>query len=313
MGFLISLVLVVGCLTGYIKYWKDVDATSTIGDSTSFSPWLYVLSTLFEETNSVPSVLEEKIYYRLVFGIWAIVAVVFTNFYNGIMIENLIATLPRSEIKSWNDIICERNIGTGSIRNVTNWTNSTVVRDFWYQVVSNIYLFYGTGGIEKPKKLRNPLESENCFRLLSAPSVFPSYFKGPAWFPPNKFFKFLLGVFQKIQRELSVGNLDIPTSPEMYLLSPKHGRELSDLSERNQTMSKKEISELFSNHRNFKMWKNCVLRRVEGAGTRIHVPIQDLLLEEVAKEPGPLKNLFTKTAICRSGQIQYSPVFSVYD
>ncbi|OXA42080.1 hypothetical protein Fcan01_23305 [Folsomia candida] len=52
-----------------------------------------------------------------------------------------------------------------------------------------------------------------------------------------------MGVFLEFQREVMFGNFYVPTTPEMHFLSPKHPRELSDLSERNQTKPKKEISE----------------------------------------------------------------------
>jgi hypothetical protein len=83
IGFLITMVTVVGVSWIYIKFYLD-DSTSM-----SFSPWLFVLGTFFEETSSVPAKIEKKTFYRLSIGIWCLMVAILTNCYNGLMISIL--------------------------------------------------------------------------------------------------------------------------------------------------------------------------------------------------------------------------------
>jgi hypothetical protein len=71
--------------------------------TTPFSPWLFVLGTIFEESSSAPVMLEKKTFYRLSIGIWYLMVVFLTNCYNGLMITGLNSPLPGIKIQSFRD------------------------------------------------------------------------------------------------------------------------------------------------------------------------------------------------------------------
>jgi hypothetical protein len=76
----------------------------------SFSPWLFVLGTIFEETSSAPANLEKTTFYRLSIGIWCLMVPIFTNCYNGFMITGLNSPLTGSKIESFKDLLCEKSL-----------------------------------------------------------------------------------------------------------------------------------------------------------------------------------------------------------
>ncbi|OXA42354.1 hypothetical protein Fcan01_22950 [Folsomia candida] len=189
---LICLTVVVSCLTLYTRYCD----TGTSDGIRWISPWLNVLSTLFEEPASVPSILEKRAFYRLVFGSWALMAVFKTNCYNGIMITNLNAPLPGIKIEEWNDIVCDRVAGgvNMSHKEITAWANKTGISKYWGNAFNIRYPVYGQN--YGSKKLTNPFESENCFRLLSPISSNP-YYRRPN-LPANRFFYFEFEKYQNL-------------------------------------------------------------------------------------------------------------------
>ncbi|OXA36736.1 hypothetical protein Fcan01_28491 [Folsomia candida] len=237
---LICLTIVVSCLTLYTRYYDSVTGPS---DGIRWvSPWLNVLSILFEEPASVPAILEKRAFYRLVFGIWSLMAVFKTNCYNGIMITNLNAPLPGTKVEEWNDIVCERIAGGVNLshKEITAWVEKTAISKYWGNAVVVDNQVYDT------IKLTNPFESENCFRLLS-PILPRPFFLKRSTLPANRFFHFEYYKYWDLDRYLRNHYLngDI-RNPEFQLLNPKHGRELPDLSERNVTKSTEELNEMLT-------------------------------------------------------------------
>lgn len=76
----ISIVTLIAVTTIVYHYRKEKQ---------KFSLWLFVLATLFEETGFMPSKVEKSTFYRISLGIWCIMSVIFTNGYNGLMIQEL--------------------------------------------------------------------------------------------------------------------------------------------------------------------------------------------------------------------------------
>ncbi|OXA38378.1 hypothetical protein Fcan01_26800 [Folsomia candida] len=190
-----------------------------------FAPWLPLLATLFEETNSVPSVVEHKQFFRLVFGTWALMVSLLTNCYNGIMTTNLNASFPGDKVYFWKDIFCE-DVELKNGTSVDSWMNRSGDDEYWKTA---LYL--------RNRKQLRPTELgiglENCFQLLSPPHPF----EGPSdGLPTSTFFYSMLDVWYKHSKK------DFFT--ETFLLSPKHRRELSDFSERNRSIPKEQIARL---------------------------------------------------------------------
>lgn len=62
---------IIGVVTAISLYSRMNDIT--------FSPWLLVLGTLFDEFSYVPGKMEKTTFHRLVFGVWSLIAILFTN------------------------------------------------------------------------------------------------------------------------------------------------------------------------------------------------------------------------------------------
>lgn len=73
----------------------------------TFSAWLYVLASLFEETGSIPTWIEKHTFFRILLGVWGILTVVLTNGYNGIMISELNSPRAQSYPVSFNQLDCQ--------------------------------------------------------------------------------------------------------------------------------------------------------------------------------------------------------------
>jgi hypothetical protein len=104
IGFGITMISVIGESWIYLKFYFD-DSTSM-----SFSPWLFVLGTIFEETSSAPAKIEKKTFYRLLIGIWCLMVAILTNCYNGLMITGLNSPLPGIKIESFKDLLCDKSL-----------------------------------------------------------------------------------------------------------------------------------------------------------------------------------------------------------
>lgn len=74
-----------------------------------FSPWLFMLASLFEEGGSMPSMVEKATFFRLAFGIWSLVSVILTNGYNGIMISDLNSPRELAHPETFDQLHCEKS------------------------------------------------------------------------------------------------------------------------------------------------------------------------------------------------------------
>ncbi|OXA43024.1 hypothetical protein Fcan01_22233 [Folsomia candida] len=182
-----SLTLIIGITTAY-KYYGRLR-------SISFSPWMFILATLFEETGPIPVRIERNNFFRLVLGSWCLVSVVLTNCYNGIMISELNSPLPTYSPSNFDDLICDKMAPTdipkllNSIQYFTgrhensshpinpkeNIFKSGYVRIAWY--LKELVFFRSEGNnmpinalYQRTQELENQFTSNQCFSLLSLPN-----------------------------------------------------------------------------------------------------------------------------------------------
>ncbi|OXA47823.1 hypothetical protein Fcan01_17120 [Folsomia candida] len=98
LTIVLALVLM-GCVTSvFVKYY--------IRGKITFSCWVYLTATCFEETSSVPSAIANKYYFRLTLGVWALVSTFLTNCYSGLMITDLNSPLPGAIFERFEDLQC---------------------------------------------------------------------------------------------------------------------------------------------------------------------------------------------------------------
>ncbi|OXA53598.1 hypothetical protein Fcan01_11597 [Folsomia candida] len=83
-----TILTIIGLTVFFQRFFKLLEHKS-------FSIWMYVLASLFEETGFMPSQMEKDTFFRISLGIWCLMSVVLTNGYNGIMISEL--NSPRRE------------------------------------------------------------------------------------------------------------------------------------------------------------------------------------------------------------------------
>jgi hypothetical protein len=203
---------VVGVCWIYTKYYFKQTLMS-------FSPWLFVLGTIFEETSSAPMKLEKTTFYRLSIGIWCLMVAILTNCYNGLMITGLNSPLPCIKIESFQDLLCDRSLFDAKQEfNITQWMETSKVSRYWNQIYGSTFL-------------TNPYESKNCFRIWSQD------IEGFDWTdfkrPFNDFFQELSRLYDlqmNAMMEISKGGIQpalLPYSEKIMwsLLHPGHARE----------------------------------------------------------------------------------------
>ncbi|OXA40324.1 hypothetical protein Fcan01_24986 [Folsomia candida] len=93
----VSAIIVLGTL---------VQSSFSLLKQQSFSTWIYVLGSLFEETGFMPSRIEKHTFFRILLGTWGIMSVVLTNGYNGIMISELNSPRRQFHPESFNQLDC---------------------------------------------------------------------------------------------------------------------------------------------------------------------------------------------------------------
>lgn len=129
-GALVGSVVIVSVVLSLFKKFKNAYQ--------NFSPWLFVLANIFEETGHVPRHLGKQHFFRLVIGSWVLMSVILTNCYNGLMISSLNAPLPKTDIpETFQDLICKdkhilKKYKEGA--NLTDWvltTNEEIIRHFF--------------------------------------------------------------------------------------------------------------------------------------------------------------------------------------
>jgi hypothetical protein len=183
----------------------------------SFSPWLFVLGTIFEETSSAPVKLEKKTFYRLSIGIWCLMVAILTNCYNGLMITGLNSPLPGSKMESFRDLLCDGSLFENKQNfNLTQWLETSKISWYWNQILPN-------------PKIINPYESRDCFRIWS-PDV-PPGIRHPDYPFNNLFYGFLHLYFVMFTGFVTVydkrNSSLLSYSDKLFLsfMNPSHGRE----------------------------------------------------------------------------------------
>ncbi|OXA45922.1 uncharacterized protein LOC118437747 [Folsomia candida] len=163
IGLGICLFVITAIVYAYVRYAEV--------ENVSFSPWLYVLSTLLEEGHPVPMKIDKLIIFRYIFGIWSLMSVILTNCYNGLMISKLNYVIP----ETFADLLCE----DGTIHSSSYYTSSdfllnwreklkiNLISNYWVGVCS--YEYQNTGFVD----LQNRHDSSNCYKLLSTPLKLP--------------------------------------------------------------------------------------------------------------------------------------------
>lgn len=101
----ICLCICIATLIAAIKVYERLSSQS----EPPFTTWLFILANLFEEAGHVPSRLESNLYFRMILGGWILMSVLLTNFYNGIMITDLLAPYPGKTPGTFQDLLCENS------------------------------------------------------------------------------------------------------------------------------------------------------------------------------------------------------------
>lgn len=79
----------------------------------TFSPWLFILATLFEETVPIPGKIEKLSWLRMIFTSWCLMSVILTNCYNGLMITELNAPFRSYSKETFPGLSCGANYENG--------------------------------------------------------------------------------------------------------------------------------------------------------------------------------------------------------
>lgn len=165
-----GLVSVYVLLTLGLGLWMFLERIKT-----SFCPWLYLLGALLEDGVPIPEKLEKNSIFRLVFGSWIIIGVLFSNCYNGLMITGLHSPLLSSSVtKTFRDLVCQwKEVRNIMIERRANGSNSNFNFDE--------YILYADGLMGRNQQIRNLYPPKDCFALLSVPKQ-GSPFSRPEFF-----------------------------------------------------------------------------------------------------------------------------------
>lgn len=98
VGLLVSYIL----LSFFLSLWLFSNKIKS-----SFCPWLYLLGGLLEDGVPITGKIEKRSVFRLVFGCWIIVGVLFSNCYNGLMITGLNSPLKAASVTRFKDLVCD--------------------------------------------------------------------------------------------------------------------------------------------------------------------------------------------------------------
>ncbi|OXA48746.1 hypothetical protein Fcan01_16318 [Folsomia candida] len=214
----VSIVTVVTSIYLYIKLF-------TGERKISFCPWLFILSTLFEEPPAISDKkLEAHFIFRFVLGSWCLVSVILTNCYNGLMITDLNAPLGSVQPKSFRDLICWQNGQLGGHQNrkeLEEYVDPSLLT--WYSLAVTAHTNQYSLD-ENYTNFRNPYVSKDCFKLLSPAQEHLSY-----RVPYFQFVSFLLTEYSKSRESShSFKNNDVisPATELLYLnlLHPRQGQ-----------------------------------------------------------------------------------------
>lgn len=92
LGLVVSLLIIFIALYFYITR-KHMHSP--------YSVWLSFISVLFDDFSSVPEVIGNSLFYRLIFLTWAPAALLFTNCYSGLMISELNSPLKQTRSENF--------------------------------------------------------------------------------------------------------------------------------------------------------------------------------------------------------------------
>lgn len=116
IGILVTFLCLVIILQILIYYEKI---------QTQFPCWLYILAGLLEDGVSIPSQIEKKSAFRLIFGCWIIVGVLLSNCYNGLMITGLNSPLETNNWDLFQDWLCNLKDTNYTKDSIFGYQNST--------------------------------------------------------------------------------------------------------------------------------------------------------------------------------------------
>lgn len=138
--------------------------------SATFSPWIYLVSSIFEESVPVPNKIEKAYFFRIILGSWSLVTVVLTNCYNGIMMEDFVSPVRQYAPEKFTDLVCGAEY-EGWMRALNSYKVGTM-KDSEWKKIGNAIRKDRLGGWDKIKnsdQIRNDVSkiSGDCFRLLS--------------------------------------------------------------------------------------------------------------------------------------------------
>jgi hypothetical protein len=203
------MISVIGVCWIYTKfYFKD-------STSMSFSPWLFVIGTIFEETSSAPVKLEKKTFYRLSIGLWCLMVVFLTNCYNGLMITGLNSPLPGIKIESFRDLLCDQSLFDAKPDfNISQWIETSKISPYWGKFEEN----YSYQNNTMPD---NPYDSKDCFRIWSPALVTYQTSDWGNYSGPSNFLFFELG-FHYLYLKAMITSYDLLPYSKKILTSFLH-------------------------------------------------------------------------------------------
>lgn len=182
------------CLTLALSFWLFWNMFKG-----AFCPWMYVLGALLEDGVPLPGKIEKSSFFRVIFGCWIIVCVLFSNFYNGLMIKDLNAPLHAMSVITFRDLVCDWQDVKYSFKEYKEMTKNLSLVPFslanFYLIWYDNYVFksYRMPGTRILNVTENPFSSTSskCFAMLSFPH---EKYSCP------KFFLFLRNLFMKFYR-----------------------------------------------------------------------------------------------------------------
>lgn len=138
---------------------------------TSFCPWLYVLGALIEDGVPIPRKLEKHSIFRVIFGCWIIIGVLFSNCYTGLMITGLNAPLPSTSVNTFKELLCNYQEVKYSYADYGKMNNSSYLHSSetlkFMKFVDSIQKF-----LFSDIPTENPYRMKSCFSLMHFPKIY---------------------------------------------------------------------------------------------------------------------------------------------
>ncbi|OXA53908.1 hypothetical protein Fcan01_10531 [Folsomia candida] len=128
-----------------------------------FSPWLFILATLFEEAPPIPGQIEKLSWLRMIFGSWCLMTVILTNCYSGLMITELNAPFKSYTKETFPDLSCGGDYEKG-VNSNSNFLKDVVP---YYKAFGQYIDFVTKENLLMILNIGNAAKNEACFSLLS--------------------------------------------------------------------------------------------------------------------------------------------------